>query len=126
STPKPEQLIRRVVNIGSQPGDIVLDCFAGSGTTSAVAHKMGRRWVAVELSEETVDIFTRPRMEKVVRNDDPGGITKDVKCAGGGGFRELKVGSSIYERAGERVLLAEWAKGDEFAQAVAAQLGFTY
>lgn len=75
STPKPERLLERVIHIGSEPGDIVLDVFAGSGTTAAVAHKMGRRWVTCELLEETMEQFTRPRLEKVVQGEDPGGVT---------------------------------------------------
>lgn len=78
STPKPECLIERIVKIASDPGDIVLDCFAGSGTTAAVAHKMKRRWVTVEVLPETVASFTRPRLELVVEGKDPGGITKTV------------------------------------------------
>lgn len=76
STPKPERLLERVVHIGSNPGDIVLDVFAGSGTTAAVAQKMGRRWVTCELLEDTFNTFTRPRLEKVVNDQDPGGITR--------------------------------------------------
>ena len=75
STPKPERLLERIIHIGSNPGDIVLDVFAGSGTTAAVAHKMGRRWVTAELLPETVEKFTLPRLTKVVRGEDPGGIT---------------------------------------------------
>lgn len=75
STPKPEALLQRVIRIGSNPGDRVLDCFAGSGSTAAVAHKMGRRWVAIELLEKTADTFTKPRLAKVVRGEDPGGVT---------------------------------------------------
>lgn len=75
STPKPERLLERIIHIGSNPGDIVLDCFAGSGTTAAVAQKMGRRWVTCELLESTFNTFTRPRLEKVVNDADPGGIT---------------------------------------------------
>jgi adenine-specific DNA-methyltransferase len=126
STPKPEKLLRRVVSIGSNPGDIVLDCFAGSGTTAAVAHKMGRKWVAAEWSPETVETFTRPRLEKVVAGEDPGGVTESAGWSGGGGFRTLTVGASLYDRVKSRILLADWAKGEEFAQAVAAQLGFAY
>ena len=74
-TPKPERLLQRIIHIATDPGDIVLDCFAGSGTTAAVAHKMGRRWVTVELLTATVHTFTQPRLEKVVRGADPGGIT---------------------------------------------------
>lgn len=76
STPKPERLLERIIHIGSNPGDIVLDVFAGSGTTAAVAQKMGRRWVTCELLEPTFTTFTRPRLEKVVHDQDPGGITR--------------------------------------------------
>lgn len=76
STPKPERLLERIIHIGSNPGDIVLDCFAGSGTTAAVAQKMGRRWVTCELVEDTFKRFTRPRLEKVVNDTDPGGVTR--------------------------------------------------
>jgi len=75
STPKPERLLERIIHIASNPGEIVLDVFAGSGTTAAVAHKMGRRWVACELIEDTVERFTQPRLTKVVCGKDPGGIT---------------------------------------------------
>lgn len=75
ATPKPERLLQRVIHIATNPGDIVLDCFAGSGTTAAVAHKMGRRWVASELLPETVETFTKQRLLKVLNNDDPRGIT---------------------------------------------------
>ncbi|MDN6437849.1 MAG: site-specific DNA-methyltransferase [Corynebacterium nuruki] len=75
ATPKPERLLERIIHIATNPGDIVLDVFAGSGTTAAVAHKMGRRWVTCELIEDTMNRFTRPRLEKVVAGDDPGGIT---------------------------------------------------
>lgn len=74
-TPKPERLLQRIISIGSDPGDIVLDCFAGSGTTAAVAHKMGRRWITNELLPGTVATFTKPRLIRVVTGDDPGGIT---------------------------------------------------
>lgn len=75
-TPKPEELLERIIHIGSNPGDIVLDVFGGSGTTAAVAQKMGRRWVTCELLESTFNTFTRPRLEKVVNDQDPGGITR--------------------------------------------------
>lgn len=76
ATPKPERLLERVIHVGSNPGDIVLDIFAGSGTTAAVAQKMGRRWVTCELIGDTIERFTRPRLEKVVHDEDPGGITR--------------------------------------------------
>lgn len=75
TTPKPERLLERIIHIATNPGDIVLDVFAGSGTTAAVAHKMGRRWVTCELLEDTMERFTQPRLSKVVHGEDPGGIT---------------------------------------------------
>jgi DNA modification methylase len=75
ATPKPELLLQRVLQIATAPGDVVLDCFAGSGTTAAVAHKMSRRWIAVERSSDTVAKFAIPRLQKVVAGNDPGGIT---------------------------------------------------
>ncbi|MET7936051.1 DNA methyltransferase [Streptomyces sp. NPDC005322] len=75
ATPKPEHLMARIVHIGSLPGDIVLDCFGGSGTTAAVAHKMGRRWVTCELLSSNVSRFLLPRLTKVVNGQDPGGVT---------------------------------------------------
>ena len=97
STPKPERLLERIVRIASDPGDIVLDCFAGSGTTAAVAHKMGRRWATSEREPETVATFTRPRLEKVLKGEDPGGITGAVGWKGGGGFRQVRVGLSMFD-----------------------------
>lgn len=76
STPKPEALLKRIIHIGSKPGDIVLDCFAGSGTTAAVAQKMGRRWVTCELLDSTFRDFTLPRLEKVVDGTDEGGVSR--------------------------------------------------
>ena len=78
-TPKPERLLQRIIHIATNPGDIVLDCFGGSGTTAAVAHKMSRRWVTVELQDKTAETFTKPRLAKVVRGQDPGGITTTTK-----------------------------------------------
>jgi adenine-specific DNA-methyltransferase len=125
-TPKPERLMQRIIHIGSNPGDVMLDCFAGSGTTAAVAHKMGRRWVTVESSNDTVETFTLPRLEKVIAGDDPGGVTKDVGWEGGGGFRVLEVAPSMFAEVGGRVWLAQWAIDGELAEATAAQLGFVY
>lgn len=79
ATPKPEELLQRVIHIGSDPGDIVLDCYGGSGTTAAVAHKMGRRWVTCELNPATVATYARPRLTRVVNGDDPGGVTTSTE-----------------------------------------------
>lgn len=75
STPKPERLLERILHISTNPGDIVMDVFGGSGTTAAVAQKMGRRWVTCELVQDTFERFTKPRLTKVVNDEDPGGIT---------------------------------------------------
>jgi adenine-specific DNA-methyltransferase len=126
ATPKPERLLHRVVHIASNPGDIILDCFLGSGTTAAVAHKMGRRWIGIDRSSETLEAFARPRLEKVVAGDDPGGITADVDWPGGGGFRVLTVASSMFEADGGLVFLANGLTDGALAEATAAQLGFAY
>ncbi|MCA0181333.1 MAG: site-specific DNA-methyltransferase [Actinobacteria bacterium] len=126
ATPKPERFMERVLRIATQQGDAVIDCFAGSGTTAAVAHKMGRRWVTVELSPSTVEQFTLPRLTKVVAGEDPGGITKSVGWEGGGGFRTVTVGPSMYEDTTFGILLAGWATNGRFARAVAGQLGFEF
>lgn len=126
STPKPERLLQRVIHISTSPGDIVLDLFGGSGTTAAVAQKMGRRWVTGEILPETVAAFTRPRLEKIVAGEDPGGITESVGWSGGGGFRCVEVGPSMYEVDEDLVLLAPWATNEKFAKAVAGQLGFEW
>lgn len=126
STPKPERLLERVVQIASNPGDIVLDCFLGSGTTTAVAHKLGRRWIGVERSEDTVQTYAEPRLRNVVRGEDQGGITTEVGWDGGGGFRVLDVAPSMFEADDGIVFLADWMTNGALAEATAAQLGFAY
>lgn len=74
-TPKPEALLAKILTIGTQPGDLVLDPFAGSGTTAAVAHKMGRDWVAIETSRRTIETFILPRLRAVIDGQDPGGAS---------------------------------------------------
>ena len=125
-TPKPEKLIQRIIHIGSNPGDIVLDCFLGSGTTAAVAHKMGRRWVGIEREQETLATYAIPRLGKVVNGDDPGGITKEVEWQGGGSFRILDVAPSMFAEVEGQVYLSEWATNGVLAEATAAQLNFDY
>ena len=126
STPKPERLMHRIIEIGSDPGDIVLDCFLGSGTTAAVAHKLGRRWLGVEASPETVSEFAHPRLARVVEGSDSGGITEAVEWVGGGGFRSIDVAPSMFEDEDGAIVVAEWASNGKLAEATAAQLGFSY
>ena len=85
STPKPERLIQRILHLATKQGDLVLDAFAGSGTTGAVAHKMGRRWIMIELGDHC-HTHIIPRMKKVISGEDQGGISKAVNWKGGGGF----------------------------------------
>jgi adenine-specific DNA-methyltransferase len=96
STPKPERLLQRILELGSRPGDWVLDSFAGSGTTGAVAHKMGRRWIMVELGEHC-HTHIIPRMKKVIDGEDKGGATEAVDWKGGGGFRYYRIAPSLLE-----------------------------
>lgn len=185
ATPKPERLLQRIIHIATNTDEIVLDCFAGSGTTAAVAHKMGRRWVTCEREPDTVARFTLPRLTKVVRDEDPGGITsvevptgdglpdgvkpgearntastlkkmfdadrledtgldepalkavvKALRAAdkttteklwsGGGGFRVLDVGPSMFVEEDGQVYLADWATNGALAEAVAAQYGYEF
>lgn len=126
ATPKPERFMERVIRIGSQPGDVVLDCFAGSGSTAAVAHKLGRRWITSEILPSTVASFTQPRLSKVTLGEDHGGISKDLGWDGGGGFRTAVVGPSMYEVTPYGTVLADWATNGRFARAVAGQLGFDW
>src|SRR5216684_4001427 len=83
--PKPEGLLHRVIHIATNPGDIVLDSFAGSGTTGAVAQKMGRRWIMVELGAH-IHTHIIPRLRMVVAGQDSGGVTGLTQWRGGGGF----------------------------------------
>ena len=95
-TPKPEKLISRILTIATNPGDLILDSFAGSGTTGAVAHKMGRRWIMVELGEHC-HTHIIPRLKKVIDGEDQGGISKAVNWQGGGGFRYYRLAPSLLE-----------------------------
>ncbi|MGP3949582.1 site-specific DNA-methyltransferase [Streptomyces sp. 7N604] len=185
-TQKPEGLVERVLKMSSEPGDIVLDVFGGSGTTAAVAHKMGRRWVIADINPESIDQYIIPRLRRVVDGMDEAGISRrvfeeaaaeklpegtiaddfaiaskalkaamsagvvgdeaghtgkilkqlqqlgrkkkrtEVLWSGGGGFRSVNVGPSMYEVTEYGVMLAEWATNGKFSQAVAGQLGFEW
>ncbi len=125
-TQKPEALLERIIAASSNPGDIVLDCFAGSGTTCAVAQKMGRRWVGIERSAASLEQYMIPRLKAVVEGDGSG-VSKRTEWDGGGGFRVLTVGSSMFESdAGGLVYLADSMSNGDLAEATAAQLGYQY
>lgn len=97
-TPKPERLIQRIIHIATNPGDLVLDSFLGSGTTAAVAHKMGRRYIGMEIGEHAVT-HCLPRLQKVIAGEQ-GGISKAVNWQGGGGFRFYRLGESVFDEKG--------------------------
>jgi adenine-specific DNA-methyltransferase len=97
-TPKPEGLIARFIHIASNPGDLVLDSFLGSGTTAAVAHKMGRRWIGIEMGEHAVT-HCKPRLDKVIAGEQ-GGISEAVGWSGGGGYRFYRLGEPVFDANG--------------------------
>ncbi len=109
ATPKPERLVLRVIHIATNPGDLVLDSFAGSGTTGAVAHKMGRRWIMVELGEHCHTHIV-PRLQKVIDGQDPGGVTQATGWQGGGGFRYYELAPTLLatDRWGNLVINPEY------------------
>ncbi len=96
-TPKPEKLLGYILELATNPGDLVLDSFGGSGTTGAVAHKMGRRWIMVELGEHC-HTHIIPRLQKVIDGTDQGGISKAVNWKGGGGFQYYRLAPSLMDK----------------------------
>ena len=125
-TPKPERLLSRILELASQPNDLVLDSFAGSGTTGAVAHKMGRRWIMIELGEHC-HTHIIPRLKKVIDGEDKGGITDAVVWKGGGGFRYYRLAPSLLEKD----TWGNWVINQTYNPAMLAEAlckleGFTY
>jgi len=125
-TPKPERLINRVLTIGSNQGDLVLDSFLGSGTTAAVAHKMGRKWIGIELGEHCTT-HCLPRLKKVVDGSDQGGISEAVGWKGGGGFKFYELAPSLLrkDKFGNWVIAPDY-NADMLAAAMAKHEGFHY
>jgi len=95
NTPKPERLIERILHIATNPGDLVLDSFLGSGTTAAVAQKMNRRYIGIEMGEHAVTHCV-PRLQRVI-DGEQGGISKSVNWQGGGGFRFYRLGPPVFD-----------------------------
>lgn len=126
ATPKPEELLKLILQISTNPGDLVLDSFAGSGTTGAVAQKLGRKWIMIEL-EETCHTHIIPRLKKVIDGEDKGGITDAVGWAGGGGFRYYRLAPSLLQqdRWGNWVINKEY-NSEMLAAAICKLEGFTY
>ncbi|GAB3529161.1 site-specific DNA-methyltransferase [Photobacterium alginatilyticum] len=125
-TPKPERLLERIIHIATNPGDIVLDSFAGSGTTGAVAQKMGRRWIMVELGEHC-ETHIAPRLKKVIDGEDQGGISKSFNWQGGGGFRYLRLAPSLLKKDewGNWIINKEY-NAEMLTAAMCKHMGFTY
>jgi len=123
---KPEMLVRRVLQLSTNPGDLVLDSFLGSGTTAAVAHKMNRRWIGIELGEHC-HTHCLPRLKKVVDGTDQGGISKAVNWQGGGGFKYYYLAPSLLkEDKYGNWIIDERYKADMLAAAMAKHEGFRY
>ena len=125
-TPKPEKLLSKILQIATNAGDLVIDSFAGSGTTGAVAHKMGRRWIMVELGDHCTTHIV-PRLAKVIDGSDQGGISKAVDWKGGGGFRFYELAPSLLEtdKWGREVISSKYDAA-MLAQALCKLEGFTY
>lgn len=124
-TPKPERLLLRILQIATNPDDIVLDSFLGSGTTAAVAHKMGRRWIGVELGNHAYT-HCAARMKKVIEGEQ-GGISKSQNWQGGGGFKFYELAPSLLnkDKYGNFVINKEY-NANMLAAAMAKHQGFTY
>jgi adenine-specific DNA-methyltransferase len=125
-TPKPERLISRILHIATNPGDLVLDSFAGSGTTGAVAQKMGRRWIMVELGDHCTTHIV-PRLRQVIDGTDQGGISKAANWKGGGGFRYFDLAPSLLEKDkwGREVISKDYNPA-MLSQALCKLEGFVY
>ena len=126
STPKPERLIKRILDISTSVGDLVLDSFAGSGTTGAVAHKMGRRWIMVELGEHCYTHII-PRIKKVISGDDHGGISEAVDWKGGGGYKLYELARSFVmeDEFGMNIIDPEF-DGEKLVRAVCKLLNYAF
>lgn len=123
---KPEYLIKRVLEIATDEGDLVMDSFLGSGTTIAVAHKMKRRWVGIEMGEQAYT-HCKPRLDSAIADNDKSGITKAVNWHGGGGYRFFELAPTLINRDpfDEYVINGEY-DADMLAAAVALHEGFRY
>lgn len=126
STPKPERLVQFALTVATNPGDLVLDSFAGSGASGAVAHKMGRRWIMVELGDHC-ETHIVPRLKKVIDGEDPGGITDAVGWKGGGGYRYFKLAPSLLEKDQfDNWVISKSYNAEMLAEAMCKHFGFSY
>ena len=123
---KPEALIKRCIELSSDLGDIVLDSFLGSGTTAAVAHKMKRRWIGIEMGKQAYTHY-KPRIDDAIANNDASGITKSVDWQGGGGYRFYEVAPTLINKdAFDEYVINEDYDANMLAAAVALHEGFHY
>lgn len=123
---KPEALIKRCIGLSSDLGDIVLDSFLGSGTTAAVAHKMKRRWIGIEMGKQAYT-HCKPRIDDAIANNDASGITKSVDWQGGGGYRFYEVAPTLINKdAFDEYVINEDYDANMLAAAVALHEGFHY
>ena len=125
-TPKPERLIQRIIHIATNPGDLVLDSFLGSGTTAAVAHKMGRRYIGIEMGDHAYT-HCKKRLDMVISGEDKGGISKAVNWQSGGGYRFYELAPTLIntDEFGEYIINPEYS-ADMLAAAMALHEGYTY
>lgn len=123
---KPEILLQKILMHFSNPGDLVLDSFLGSGTTAAVAHKMGRRWIGIEMGDH---VYTHciPRLQKVIKGEDAGGVTKSTGWLCGGGFKFYELASSLIvkDKYGQQIISDKY-NADMLAEAMCKILGYHY
>lgn len=132
--PKPEMLISTLIGAVTDEGDLVLDSFLGSGTTAAVAHKMGRRWIGIEMGDHAYT-HCKTRLDKVIAGEDNGGITKEMNWQGGGGYRFYELAPSLLKnvpyKVGDTEIIIPVIDEEKFdavrlAQAVCVNVGYTY
>lgn len=123
---KPEQLVSQIIGMTTVENDLVLDSFLGSGTTAAVAHKMGRRYIGIEMGDHAYT-HCKVRLDKVISGEDQGGISKTVNWQGGGGYKFYELAPTLINQDpfGEYVINSDY-DADMLAAAVALHEGFSY
>ena len=127
ATPKPERLIQRILFLATNPNDIVLDSFLGSGTTAAVAHKMNRNWIGIEMGEHAYT-HCKVRIDRVIDGSDIGGITNEVQWKGGGGYKFFELAPSfiIIDEFGNPVIDISYYNDKKLIQAMCKLTNYTY
>ncbi|MDD3107114.1 MAG: DNA methyltransferase, partial [Bacilli bacterium] len=123
---KPEFLIARILEIASSKNDIILDSFLGSGTTASVAHKMGRKWIGIEMGDHAYSLC-KVRLDNVINNSDPGGVSKIFNWSGGGGYKFYELAPTLIkiDSFGQAIINPEY-NADMLAAAVALHEGYNY